>query len=384
MSDQAQVGQPEDIAYDAAGGLVALAGSTGIALISTQGRGVLVEHRLPLAGQSPQLSEDGETFVSTRTNPSEAPLEVWALDNEARRVDVLPEFRIALNRSLEFLVTGADGDAPWGRVGVLDRDVVARVGTEADNFPFTYALSPDGSLAAVSTVFDGRIQVFDRSSGQVVAELDAITRYSGNGVNQQARFAPDLEFHPDGRELVVTLRDAGQVAFYDTTTWNESKDPIPAGEGFHQIDFTSDASLALTVHYERGLELRSASTYEVLRGPDLPVGSFARGAQNPEILTGDRYAVVGSDIEGTILWDIDAWAPIGDPFPFETDYRPMAVAPQAKLIAGVVDGETLVWNVDADGWPQLACFAAGRNLTKEEWKAVGPDTDYSATCPQWE
>ena len=46
-------------------GVVALAGATGIALLSTRGRGVLVEERLPSAGRWPQLSEDGSTFLSS-------------------------------------------------------------------------------------------------------------------------------------------------------------------------------------------------------------------------------------------------------------------------------------------------------------------------------
>ena len=43
-----------------------------------------------------------------------------------------------------------------------------------------------------------------------------------------------------------------------------------------------------------------------------------------------------------------------------------------------------IWDLDVDSWGGLACLAAGRNLTRDEWDEVGPrDEGYHATCPQW-
>ena len=42
------------------------------------------------------------------------------------------------------------------------------------------------------------------------------------------------------------------------------------------------------------------------------------------------------------------------------------------------------WNTDPSGWFDIACKAAGRNLTRTEWEQLGPtDAEYAATCPQW-
>lgn len=43
-----------------------------------------------------------------------------------------------------------------------------------------------------------------------------------------------------------------------------------------------------------------------------------------------------------------------------------------------------VWNLDMSEWPEIACRAAGSNLTRDEWAQWGPrDEDYRAICPQY-
>lgn len=42
------------------------------------------------------------------------------------------------------------------------------------------------------------------------------------------------------------------------------------------------------------------------------------------------------------------------------------------------------WNLDDDSWYDVACQAAGRNMTRAEWEQFGPrDAEYRATCPQY-
>ena len=50
-----------------------------------------------------------------------------------------------------------------------------------------------------------------------------------------------------------------------------------------------------------------------------------------------------------------------------------------------VDGENiLIWNLSPEEWYDIACRAAGRNMTREEWAEVRPrGADYQATCPQF-
>ena len=54
-----------------------------------------------------------------------------------------------------------------------------------------------------------------------------------------------------------------------------------------------------------------------------------------------------------------------------------------RLISGVGD-HALIWNLDVETWPGIACLAAGRNLAQEEWEQFGPTGEpYQRTCPQW-
>ena len=59
------------------------------------------------------------------------------------------------------------------------------------------------------------------------------------------------------------------------------------------------------------------------------------------------------------------------------------LATDAARLATVVDNATVVWNIDLDEWPELACLAAGRNLTEAEWDALGPGGPYRVTCDRW-
>ncbi len=50
----------------------------------------------------------------------------------------------------------------------------------------------------------------------------------------------------------------------------------------------------------------------------------------------------------------------------------------------IADNRLQVWNFDVDHYPDMACQAAGRNMTAEEWKLYGPRNEAChATCAQW-
>ena len=44
----------------------------------------------------------------------------------------------------------------------------------------------------------------------------------------------------------------------------------------------------------------------------------------------------------------------------------------------------ILWDLDPAVWRVRACEAAGRNLTRDEWKNFLPEGEpYHATCPQY-
>ena len=53
----------------------------------------------------------------------------------------------------------------------------------------------------------------------------------------------------------------------------------------------------------------------------------------------------------------------------------------ALLVGGA---PVTMWDLDPRSWAKIACTAAGRNLTRDEWNIYMPvDAAYRATCPQF-
>ena len=90
-----------------------------------------------------------------------------------------------------------------------------------------------------------------------------------------------------------------------------------------------------------------------------------------EITADGRYLKTGG-LTGAQLWDPTTLAPIGEPFPHDRDVWTATLAAETNQLATVIDGATMVWNIDLDEWPEIACRAVGRNLTSEEWDEVRP------------
>ena len=101
-----------------------------------------------------------------------------------------------------------------------------------------------------------------------------------------------------------------------------------------------------------------------------------------EITADGRYLKTGG-LTGAQLWDPTSLAPIGGPFPHDQDVWTATLAADTNQLATVVDGATMIWNIDLDDWPEIACRAVGRNLTREEWANFGPRGEYHATCDRW-
>ena len=84
------------------------------------------------------------------------------------------------------------------------------------------------------------------------------------------------------------------------------------------------------------------------------------------------------------MWDLETLTPVGEAFPHITEFRDPAVATEAHLMATTLDDVAVIWNIDVESWPELACRLVGRNLTEVEWLELGPaEEPYRATCAEW-
>ena len=83
------------------------------------------------------------------------------------------------------------------------------------------------------------------------------------------------------------------------------------------------------------------------------------------------------------LWDFVSGERIGDPFPAADAYTSNVSVDFRWLLTGI-DDRIVRWDLGVDRWAEIACRAAGRNLTQAEWNQFGPhNTVYSKTCDQY-
>jgi DNA-binding SARP family transcriptional activator/WD40 repeat protein len=110
-----------------------------------------------------------------------------------------------------------------------------------------------------------------------------------------------------------------------------------------------------------------------------PLSVFA-GTAILEVSPDGRVVAVGGTQGAVRLYDRQARAQIGDPFPSNVSLVGGSFTADGRSL--VVGGDPAVlWDVDPASWREKACTAAGRNLTRAEWEQyMPPDEPYRATC----
>ena len=92
-----------------------------------------------------------------------------------------------------------------------------------------------------------------------------------------------------------------------------------------------------------------------------------------------------TDLDGRArLYDLATGEAIGDPIgPGAPPYSAVTDGSIPKY-ATLADSQLQIWSFDVDNYREMACRAAGRNMTVEEWEQYGPPGEaYHATCVQW-
>lgn len=240
------------------------------------------------------------------------------------------------------------------------------------------SVSPDGKFLAISRGLpeESTSYVIEIESGTQVSPELTPTDPSDDGVDQMA-------WSPDQSLLVVTTDLSGAVA-YNTDTWEQFGQRIAQGAPLVTVSFTPDGRHLLTVDAAGRLIVRDAATLQPV-GIEIAVGTSGSGAEGgaPLAFTEDgRYLI--STVDEPIIIDLETWTIIGDSLPSKSGVW-LSPSSNGKYVPTVADGLIRVWTVQPDKWPAIACRAAGRNLTENEWKQFGPNGEPRVkTCEQWD
>ena len=131
-------------------------------------------------------------------------------------------------------------------------------------------------------------------------------------------------------------------------------------------------------------------TLEVVGDPFLGAEGGAHGFAEFNDNDSLMFTMAGG---ATTMWDVTGRREIGRPFQNQS-YEGLfgmtvvheLLPPESALgfsLITTTPNQLLAWNLQFETWPDIACEAAGRNLTVGEWERFGPDEPYEPTCAMW-
>ncbi len=371
-----QLGGDLHLAIDEPNGRLVVAGAEGAVVVSLVGVG-LISRSVPTATQAEFfVSDDGTMVLGSAADAR--PSTMWKRVGSEYEVVPIP------GEPVQYGFTGLPGALAFNvETGVSqERDPVTFEPfgpTYGPHSAFQGATSPDGRwiVFGLGAPLDapGAV-VYERSSGRQMAVLDDM-------VTDQTNSVRSLGFNSDSSRLVISTDD-GASRVYETATWGAIEPVLSAGGGaVVQAKFTPNGRHLVTASIDGAITVRDAETLQPdgqpLLGNTEAVEGFSLG---PMFSPDGRWMVTTMDGE-TRLWDFEERVLIGKPFPQNGEATVFASS-NARFAITFLDGRAVIWDVDPARWPEVACQAAGRNLTLAEWEQFGPAGEpYVATCPQW-
>ena len=241
-----------------------------------------------------------------------------------------------------------------------------------------FALASDTELAL--GLDSGMITIHDYPSGTELSSLGemkaALELERIQGVSTYTSLDANRAL---GRLTAVTL--LGAVGSWDTETWEFEL--LWEESDIHRLAYHPEGLYAVTSDEHGTIKIRNADTLEPVGDPlvghTAAVGVFDKAFA----FFGERYLVSMGQDQTLRLWNIETGTQIGDPLP-TVGPAAFAVETRRQTVATGTDVQFLLWNYRLDEWFDVACRAAGRNLTRDEWIQFGPvDEPYRETCPQW-
>jgi DNA-binding SARP family transcriptional activator/WD40 repeat protein/energy-coupling factor transporter ATP-binding protein EcfA2 len=357
------------LAVDATNTRLAVATGDGLVVAALDGARLLAR-AVPIGGsQSPTLSHDGLTLAAGRV--TDGLFDLATEPAERLRFDVDVEIAQFAGSPTTFHFAGAahqevllwTSDFMEMRNG-YELSTGAYVGDYWGEY--VPAWSGDGGRVARVTR-SGRSLVEDTGTDEVVF-TDEVP-FSSASFDQSGDRVVLVDGEP-GATRVVDLSDGSETPF------PEMPDVVVTAA------FTPDGSVVAIGRSGR-VWLLDGETLAVIGEFD-EAGAATAALSRPPVVTADGRWMFSASDGFARVWHLESGLQMGKPFPADPGGTPWATA-DADLLRMVTPyrGDALIWNLDMEGWAALACRAAGRNMTVEEWVTFGPqDAEHRQTCPE--
>lgn len=246
------------------------------------------------------------------------------------------------------------------------------------------ALRPDNQVLVLggSRGFAGvdapQLSFVSLPSGEMLGTMDFGPKVNGGEVR-------GFDFSPDGERLLVTLGD-GRALVVDPVRQTVIDEVTPDSDGrggISTLGYSADGTLLATRDLSGSIDIRDPESLDVRYSLVGGVTTSELLSFGPEFSPDSRYLLTTEE-QRPRLWDLEARIPIGT-FPSDEGMVPGTSVGEDQLNLVTSLGEyALVWNLRMDEWSEIACRAAGRNLTQGEWDQFGPEGEpYRATCTEW-
>ncbi len=300
--------------------------------------------------------------------------------------DDAPDVLVAVARNTAALFSG-DELSSAGRVqGIREVFGVSPDGTMLAYWSCTQSAGRDGDnsqsdslraasprLAALDCPPAG-MKIIDIASGELLASLS-----TGGEIVV-------IEWHPSG-DAVFAVDVQGGIQEWLVGTWDSTETQVSQNSRpTISFRFSPDGRLAARTDRAGVVDIVEVSSgdVDVTFAGDAGLVRSSSHAESPWFSVGNEHLLTSRD--GTVrLWDVESGAQIGVPFPNDVEVSAGGRSGDVLQLVTAVEDNLLIWNLDTSTWFDVACDAAGRNMTRAEWEQFGPrDSEYRATCPQYE
>ena len=348
-----------NLAVSGDGSTLAVAGEDGIALWSLDGR-QLIARAVP-RGDAAFAVVNAESSRLVANSSFGKPPTAW-------NIEVDPPVRVPFSKRPGFGLFADDGEVLYTKPGFTETyageplrfwNPVTLASTGVSVPPGEFGDAGDDANVRIGAfaVGDGAVvKVFDLDTGRRLAELEDLASPS----EDEERFVWAVDYSPDGKRLVGTTGQ-GQAIVWDTQSYEPIGNPLSAGRGEVQLAYYSpDGRYLMTSAADGTILLRDPVTHEPIGAP--LVGHRGAVIQVSAAFDADSTRLITAAVDGqTLLWDVESRTQIGDSWP---GGEGGSGSPDGRFAITLVDEHILLWDADTDHWAEVACRAAGRNMTR--------------------